>query len=332
MFKLARIKLTLWYLLIIMTVSLAFSAIIYRASVFELRRFALAQQNRFEHRITPFTNVTIDDELILEAQGRMRYSLLLINLGILVASGGLGYYLSGKTLSPIQAMVEDQYRFISDASHELKTPITAIKTTLEVALRDPKLTSREAKEILQTNLEEANRLQRLAEGLLELTHQNVLPTLVPTRLDTILTEAIQLISPIAERKHVQITFKSNNVVVRADSLSLRRAIVAILDNAVKYSPAKSKIEITTKVTARTVMLKISDKGDGIPTTDLPHVFDRFYRGDPARSSKGYGLGLPITKQIIENHRGTIVIESKAGKGTTVTIALPYSAPLQKSTS
>lgn len=328
MFVKARLKLTGWYLLIIMIISLAFSGVIYRASSFELRRFAEAQQNRFERRIAPYPPM-IDDELLIEAQHRIANSLILINLTILGVSAILGYYLSGKTLSPIKEMMEEQYRFISDASHELKTPITAIKTTLEVALRDKTLGIAESKETLKTSLEEVNRLQKLAEGLLELTHKKIVSGFVPLSLANIVMTTVKMIKPIAEKKKIEISTKVPKIIVMTDDSSLNRAILAILDNAIKYGPSGSRIEVIGKVSGKSVLLSIKDHGKGIEKEDIPRVFDRFYRSDLARSENGYGLGLSIANQIVEEHSGDITIESVQGKGTTVTIILPYSARLQK---
>lgn len=310
-----------------MIVSLAFSGVIYRSASFEIERFANNQRTRFERRINPLP--LIDHELIEETKHRILMTLFLINLGIFSIAGLLGYYLSGKTLSPIQEMLDEQYRFVSDASHELKTPITAIKTTLEVAIRDKEMKIREARQTLQTSLEEVNRLQKLAEGLLELTHKNGVGELVTTMLDSIIINAINTLEPLSRFKKIEILNKSSHLVVMADETSLARALVAILDNAIKYSKKNGKIEITVKIVDKKIILTVTDNGVGIEEDALPYVFDRFYRSDPARSEKGYGLGLSIAKQIIEAHNGKIFIDSEINKGTKVVIALPYSAKLQK---
>lgn len=329
MFKEARLKLTGWYLLIIMTISLTFSGVIYRASSFELRRFAEAQQNRFERRIVPFPEI-MEDELFLEAQQRIINSLILINLTIFGLSAVLGYYLSGKTLSPIQTMMDDQYRFVSDASHELKTPITAIKTTLEVAIRDKELGLIEAKKTLTTSLEEVNRLQKLAEGLLELTHKNISQDLVPLNIAGIAKTTVKMIKPIADRKKISIRVNIPSAMVMAEESGMTRALIAILDNAIKYGPVGSKIEVLGKVSGKIVAISICDQGKGIAENEIAKVFDRFYRSDLARSENGYGLGLSIAKQIIADHSGNIQIKNNPTGGTNVTILLPYSARIQKS--
>jgi signal transduction histidine kinase len=314
-----------------MLVSIAFSAVIYRSATFELKRFAEAQQNRFERRIMPYPPL-LDNELLMAAQQRMLNSLVLINITILGVSAILGYYLSGKTLSPIQEMMDHQYRFVSDASHELKTPITAIKTTLEVAIRDNDLKIKEARATLVTSLEEVNRLQKLAEGLLELTHSTASQELAPTELTNVVRCAIKTVEPMAREKKIAIRAKMPQVVAMANESKMCQALVAILDNAIKYSPKQKDILVSGKIAQKTLQIVIIDQGVGIKEQDIPLVFERFYRSDLARVKGGYGLGLPIAKQIIEDHGGKIEIRSTVHKGTKVIIALPYSARIQKSIS
>ncbi|MFZ2199493.1 MAG: HAMP domain-containing sensor histidine kinase [Microgenomates group bacterium] len=328
MFLEARLKLTAWYLLILMIVSMSFSVVIFHASTFELNRFAAAQRQRFERRMMMIDE--LDIELINETKHRILLNLLVINLGILGISSVLSYYLSGKTLEPIKEMMDAQYRFISDASHELKTPITAIKTTLEVALRDKNLQINEARDTMGSTLEEANRLQKLAEGLLELTHKNIAFNMVPTNIDEVLSNVKKTLEPIAKSKHIAIVVtKSIKVVAMMDPASMERAMIALVDNAIKYSHSGGKVSLATKVLDNKIVVKVTDNGIGIEQKEMVNVFDRFYRADKSRHTNGYGLGLSIAKEIVEGNNGVIKIESKKDKGTTVSIALPYSAKLQK---
>lgn len=336
MFRATRIKLTGWYLLIIMTVSLAFSGVIYHSSTRELERFSQAQRTRLERRADfqdkdfellpppPF----IDRELIDETKSRILTSLIIINLGILGLAGILGYYLSGKTLAPIKEMMDEQYRFITDASHELKTPLTALRTSMEVTLRDKKLDNSEARTIVGNNLGDVIRLQKLTEGLLELSKSRNLE-LKATSISDVITEAIKEIEPLAEKQKIIIKVHTpTKLMVEAEPTTLARAVVTILDNAIKYSKKYGSITIATNIIGKEVVVRISDKGSGIGKDDLARVTDRFYRADKARSSSGYGLGLSIAKNIIELHNGQLKIESKLTHGTTVLIHLPYSARIQ----
>ena len=148
MFEGARVKLTAWYVLIIMIISIGFSAVIFDLVSLEVQRFAVAQRYRIERLYiqddTLLPPVQPDVDLVNEARHRLFLILLGINGGILIAAGGLAYLLAGKTLRPIGEMVDEQNQFISDASHELRTPLTSMKSSMEVGLRDRKMGIREA--------------------------------------------------------------------------------------------------------------------------------------------------------------------------------------------
>jgi signal transduction histidine kinase len=297
----------------------------------ELDRFAQMQQTRFERRMQISQLIPpppmIDLELVSEFKKRIIFSLLIINSSILIFSGWFGYILAGKTLNPIQTMVEDQKRFISDASHELRTPITAMKTTLEVALRDKSISLAEAKEIINQNLEDVNKLQHLSDSLLQLSdfqHQPPLKTEL-IQVSTLISEAVEKIQPLAKLKKIAIKTKTVKATINGDQQSLQNVLVILLDNAVKYSAAQSKIDIQTLKQSGQLIIKVIDTGEGIKAKDLPHIFDRFYRADAARSKhhgQGYGLGLAIAQRIIASHHGSIEVASKFGQGSIFTIKLP----------
>lgn len=339
MFKSARLKLTGWYLLMIMLLSLAFSGAIYKTQSDELERFGRFQRVRAERRIlgkdqiaSPIVRLRnlppADPELVEEARHRLLISLLLINGGILILSGGVGYFLAGRTLAPISAMLEEQRRFVGDASHELKTPLTSLKSTLEVNLRDKKLTLQEAKETMTDSLGEVNRMQSLAENLLMLaqyqhTNSSMVKEKVP--LGEVVGKAIVRVQPLAKAKSQKISRNIGEENIWGNEKALVDLVVILLDNAVKYSPAKKEINIRLEKTDGHIQLLVKDNGTGIKENDRPHIFDRFYRGDMARGregSGGYGLGLAIAKRIAEEHGGTIKVESETGKGSTFILILP----------
>lgn len=329
MFNTARVKLTAWYVVILMSVSIAFSIVIYRGMSLEVERFAYLQRVRFERRFTelgipppPFA----DEEIIEEMKNHVVMVLLGINGTILVVMGGLSYFLAGQTLRPIQEMMEAQDRFISDASHELKTPLTAMKSSLEVYVRDPKLTLSEAKSVLKDNINEVNRLQLLSESLLTLSEEDAQLAFTSVSLREAIHESVRLIMHSAKKKQIHITTPDiADDVVHGDKSKLIELFVIVLDNAVKYSGEKSSIHITKHTQKKEVEIRIQDEGCGIDADDLPHIFDRFYRSDSARKKQtvgGYGLGLSIAKKIVELHGGQIAIASKPQKGTTVSIMIP----------
>jgi signal transduction histidine kinase len=330
MFKKARLKLTAWYLVIIMTISLFFSFVIYNVLSNEVERFAKIQKNQIEYRFHYFNNsppppFLTDPDLIIEVKQRIFLRLAEINLLILVIAGTLGYFLAGKTLDPIAKMMEEQNRFISDASHELRTPLTALKTSLEVNLRDQNLTVSSAKNIIRHNIEQVNKLQMLTDNLLELAqhkNSNNKKYFQIVSIKKIIDEVVKKMIPLAQKKQITIKKKLLEAHIKGNPESLNNLFTILLDNAIKYSPDKSQVVISAQKNEKSVTLFFEDNGFGISQKDLPHIFDRFYRADQARSkdqTEGYGLGLAIAKKIVEDHQGLIKVKSKLNQGTTFQI-------------
>lgn len=329
MFNSARLKLTAWYVLIIMTISIAFSAVIYNVSTRELDRFDQLQRARIERRLgSQRVLVFVDPVLIEETRNRLLVMLIGINSGILLVSGATAYFLAGRTLQPIKKMVDDQNRFISDASHELRTPLTALKTSLEVSLRDSNLSLQEAKEVLIDSVDDVNKLQSLSDSLLQLSRYQQTDTkadFAKVSLLQIASEAVEKVKPLAKKKEVNIENTVKDVKVVGSKDRLLNLFVILLDNAIKYSSENTRVEMTSAIKDRYAVINVKDQGVGISAKDLPYIFDRFYRADSARSKEdagGYGLGLAIAKKIVEIHNGTISVQSKSGKGSTFTITLP----------
>lgn len=335
MFQSARLKLTAWYLAIIMAISILFSMVLYQAITQEVDRSLRVQQFRIFRSthpdiffISPDTPTPDEAEVFTEASKRIQLLLILINAGIFVIAGGAGYFLAGRTLKPIQEMVDEQNRFITDASHELRTPLTALRSEIEVNLRDTGLTLPDAKKLLTSNLEEVQNLQVLSDNLLELTQlQKPSQAVKIGAVDTqqIVEDAIRRVHTFAKGKEITIQAHISNSHIKGDKQSLVQLLVIFLDNAIKYSDVGKKILLTVKEDDHTVVITIADHGIGIKKQDLPHIFDRFYRADTSRSKQavpGYGLGLSIAKKIIVAHKGSISVKSTYEKGTTFTISLP----------
>lgn len=336
MFHSARVRLTAWYLLIIMVVSLLFSGIIYNGINQELSRFEdfqSARQERiqvvFGDRVPPevVSQFASAQKEIQDARGRLIAMLTIINVGILVISGVAGYFLAGRTLLPIKKMLDDQKQFISDASHELRTPLTALRSEIEVELRNSSLTLSEAKKLLQSNLEEVINLQLLADNLLQLTQPKVqkgVGVFENVHIQDVIAQALKKVSPLAKKKKISIAVSKGDGIVKGDVISLTQLFVIVLDNAIKYSPSQTAIAVSVAKQEGMYVMRVKDQGVGIAKKDLPHIFDRFYRADKARTKGGYGLGLSIAKKIVDDHSGDISIESTLKKGTTISIRLPAS--------
>lgn len=302
MFHKARIKLTIYYLSVIMVISLFFSIIVYRSLTFELNRIENNQRIR-----RPNPVFVIDPEIIKEAKQRIFFSLLTLNVTILGVSGVSGYFLAGKTLDPISKMVDEQKEFISNASHELRTPLASIKAQIEVGLRDKKLSVKDSREILNSTLEDVNNMSNLANYLLKLNKFQTInngENFKKIELSKVIKSVVG--------KNDQIKLVSEKTFILGDADAITELFSIIINNAVKYGENKPiKVEIKKNKT-----VSITDNGIGISESDLPHIFDKFYRADKVRNKDGYGLGLSIAKQIVENHNAKIKVVSKLGKGST----------------
>lgn len=331
MFAQARLKLTAWYLLIIMLVSMVFSIVIYTVINREYSRIGRIQRLKLEHRL-PGIQISpipfVDPEIIEEARIRLLTVLVLANLGILAAAGFAGYFLAGRTLKPIGDMIDEQNRFITDSSHELRTPLTALKSEIEVNLRDRNLNLKQARRLLESNLEEVNNLQVLSDSLIKSTQLqkfNAISKFSELNLNTVLNLAIKKVAVLAKHKDIHIKNKAKDVNLEGDQQSLVTLFVVLLDNAIKYSPRGKEVSLTSEKKDDAVMISVVNEGIGISGEDLPHLFNRFYRADKSRTkvdASGYGLGLSIAKQIVEKHRGSIEVKSEAGKGSIFSILLP----------
>lgn len=332
-FTTATARLTVSYLGIIMIMSIGFSAVFYNTSMHELNRQLLPQSvfqspsasDFVEHRSA--LNEFIQDR-IDEGRRHLIFRLTMTNLLVLIAGGVFSYWLARRSLEPIEANMEAQNQFVSDASHELRTPLTALQTTNEVALRKKKLTSKEAQEILGYNVAEVQKLKTLTDNLLRLAKQDTVTlNLRPVVFQDVITDAINQVMQSAIAKKITIEDKVKKVEVMADRPSLVQAVVVLLDNAIKYSPQGSKIELDAYTRGKQAYIRVRDQGMGIAKDDLPHVFDRFYRADQSRNKQktdGYGIGLALAQKIIASHGGEITAASTPGKGATFTIILPVS--------
>lgn len=231
-------------------------------------------------------------------------------------------------MRPIKEMVDEQTRFVADASHEFRTPLTAMKTAIEVNLRDKNLSAEEAKSVLKSNLSDVDSLKKLSDNLLALSYfetDGVKQTMGRVSLKAVLLSAVEKIKYLAKEKNISINKSIEEVFVFGDKEKLAQLFIIFLDNAVKYSFKGGEIKISAKKNDKSVVVRIEDKGVGIKKKDIPFIFKSFYRGDKSRSkdfAEGYGLGLSIAKKLIEIHKGTVSVGSSINKGTVFTIIFP----------
>lgn len=334
MFRSATFKLTMWYLAIVMAISLIFSAVLYGVATGELDRSLHLEGKRISKQYPVFQ----DDPMLhatsdySDSSDRILWRLIGLNVVVLVGAGWASYWLARRTLEPIEEAHEQQKRFTADVSHELRTPLTALKMESEVALLNTRNGKKELRQTLASNLEEVGKLEALINNLLRLTRleaEQLEQQFTSLNTRAVVDEAIEQVKATATDRQIKLDAKINVNQVSGDQASLTQLLVILLDNAIKYSPAGSTVHISGKPEKNQFVFGIKDEGAGIDKVTLEHVFDRFYRGKDSSRSKsaaeGFGLGLSIARMIADLHNGEITITSRPKHGTTVVLSLPIAS-------
>ncbi len=333
MFRSATFKLTMWYLALVMAISLIFSLVLYHVTTGELSR----SLHRETERIFTQFPVFQDDPFLKSSpdysNGAHRILLRLVgfNIVVLFGAGFSSYWLARRTLEPIEAAHEQQKRFTADVSHELRTPLTALRMESEVALLNRQTSKQELRQTLTSNLEEVTKLEALVNNLLRLTQleaDTLQQYFSSLEADAIAQEALDQVQKVAQLRNITLKNSVHSAPVEGDHDSLVQLLIILLDNAIKYSPEGATITLTSRRDGDHIKLSVQDHGVGIERAALEHVFDRFYRADGSRNkainTEGFGLGLSIAKMITDVHHGSITVASRPGHGTTATVSLPAS--------
>jgi signal transduction histidine kinase len=219
---------------------------------------------------------------------------------------------------------------IANISHDLRSPLASVQGYLEtIMMKEDKLTAHERRDYLETVYKNIQRLNRLVYDLLELSKldaKQIKPEPEPFSIAELTQDVVLKFKPQADKQHITIQsdFPPEPPVVNGDIGMIERALSNLLDNALNYTPEDGIITVSLQDKKKNVCVKVTDSGRGIAETDLPHIFDRFYRADKSRSSGGTGLGLAITKKIIEAHNANISVRSAINKGTTFEFELQKS--------
>lgn len=242
-------------------------------------------------------------------------------------------------ISRLQEEEKLKQDFIANASHELKTPTMAIGSVVEAlqagAAEDPELRTRFLRSLENLVDRQASLLRDLLD-IAQLDANSQVRWSEELRISDVLKEACEQVRSQGERKKVQLEMshletsnsadsEGTDLVIIGNGIQLQRAFINLLTNAVNYTPSGGKVTVSAQVEGSLLEVKISDTGSGIDPKDLPHIFDRFYRADKARSRSGAGgtgLGLAITKEIINRHKGNINVDSALGQGSVFTVRLP----------
>jgi signal transduction histidine kinase len=322
MFRSAILKLTGAYLLVLMVISLLFSFAIFQITSREIDTRLQHLQTSFQARGFTDLGSGLRTDEAADASNHIIIQLLYANLIVLGGGGLVSYLFARRTLRPIQEAHEAQSRFTSDASHELRTPLAAMKAEIEVTLRDKLANMSDYKEVLESNLEEVEKLTALSEMLLNLSRLEH-DTLNKTTFS--LHDATEeTIKRYTEKDRISIT-SSKKPIIYANHTAVSELLSILIDNALKHSTPKSKIVITISAKDDKISFDISNEGGGIDAERLPHIFDRFYQADSSRTSgkqKGYGLGLALAKRLVELQDGDLTVISGVEQVTTFTVLFP----------
>ena len=260
-------------------------------------------------------------------------SVLLILLfalgGVSLLGAGLGgLFLADRALAPAKLSFTRQQRFIGDAAHELRTPLTLMRADAEVLLRSREHMNTEDVALLEDIVAETNHMATMANSMLTLARLDAGAQhreYDVVSLDEIALTGVRRVGAFAEQKGVKVHLEnSNHSFVIGDSLLLEQALLVLLDNAIKYNRPDGQVTVRTGVNKGKAQLEVSDSGIGISAEHLPHLSERFYRVDKARTREagGTGLGLSIAHSIAALHNGSLTITSTPDQGTTVTLQLP----------
>ena len=316
-FERARVKLTLFYVGTMITIM----------GIFSLVLIATLEKN-IQDSLEDITGGNpLQHMALVRAKDTIETVVYTIDSILILFIGGVGYFLAGRTLRPIQQSLDRQKRFTADASHDLRTPLAIMKTEIEVALQNNHADNSTYRKTLKSGLEEIQTMSLLVEDLLTLARtENKNKDITKMYIDY-----QDVLNKLVERTQKQVNEKSISVEldikdtgkIYVHEHSFTRALQNIVQNAIRYTKSDGVISITLARIGKHFTLAIKDTGVGISQKDLPYVFDRFYKASHSRNDQaGSGLGLSIAKEIIEMYDGSLSIESNEGKGTTVTIVMP----------
>ena len=251
---------------------------------------------------------------------------LLLTFALFIGSMGviflISLVLSGFAVKPVKTAWEQQKQFVADASHELKTPLTVILANNNIMMSHENSTVKDEKQWLESTEEEAQHMKKLIDQMLFLAKSDAGETNIEMS-DVDFSEIVEGASlnfePVAFEKNVMIDAQiESGITLRGNATQLNQLTHILIDNAVKYSSENSTVTITLKKSGDSTEFSVNNHGTVIAPDDLEHIFDRFYRAEKSRTTKGYGLGLSIAQKIVQGMNGKFTAESNEQDGTTFT--------------
>lgn len=286
-------------------------------------------ENRPVTEIQWVANVSVETDILR----KLRFILLFGTAAGLLISIVAGAYLAKRALIPIRQSWLRQQQFVSDASHELRTPITVIQAHSEILLRHPGHSIEQDSRHIHAVMQEARRMKKLVHHLLTLARADsnqILLERKPVVLNRLIRETMDNLEPLVAQQGLKLIPSGDDSdsgpvhPFKGDEDRLQQLLNILLDNAIKYTPSGGKITVWSGFTATAARIEVEDTGIGIAREELPRIFDRFYRVDKSRNRQegSTGLGLSIAKWIAEAHGGRIEAMSEPGKGTKIVVELP----------
>lgn len=314
-FRWTVLRLTAYYTGGVVAILLTFSFLVY--GIFTTRYDRAFQEGMQSETISFEIKENLSDILIIS-------DIFLLSMTVIVA-----YALSKKTLAPLEETYQKQKRFVADAAHELRTPLAVMKAGAEVLLEKERKIE-DYQKFTKESLEEVERLITLSNDLLFLTHsaKTSQAPMSHLSLSAICKKQCELITAYAHTKDVAVRpHVAEGIFITGIESAITRLVLNLLKNAVDYNREGGTVDLSLQKKDTKALLIIEDSGIGIASKDLPHIFERFYKADSARTYKkfsGTGLGLAIASEISKEHNGSIEVHSVPGKGTRFNVSLPLS--------
>lgn len=322
LFRHAKLRLTIFYVAVLLATLFAADAITNYTTTLRVEQNVEAeiQDSRIKGQIRDIIGSTLS-----RAQG-IDYTIYFLLAGIVA---GISYFLAGRTLEPINRVMDSQRRFLANASHELRTPLSVMKTDCEVALKETDhIPDEELRRILKSNIEEIDRMTGIINNLLLISHgenESARIPFMPVNLSEVVVRIRAPLEALAAEHGVSLSVSTiPSAPVMGNLIALEEIALNCAKNAIIYTPQGGTITIAIQKNKKNVELIVRDTGIGIKRSDLPNIVDPFFKSRNAKKfdSRGYGLGLSIVHEIVKLHGGSIRVASAPNQGTTIRIVLP----------
>lgn len=322
MFKSTVKNLTLSYIFIISIISISISILVYLAVIKNTEEVLRNEEMKIIRRFGYLDEknskkLHFAENSINDFKQKTLIILIILNCSIITVVGFLSYLLAKKNIKPIEISMKKQKEFISNVSHELKTPITALKSSFEIELRSKNPEYRSA---LISGIEEVDKINNLLNGFLRLSsfeNKNYKLKKEEIQVKTLLDEIVKRNMDNIIEKRIEVTYNLKEKELLTDRFLITELLSIFINNGVKFNRIFGKISISTYKEGETDIIKIKDSGEGMTKEVLEKIFDRFYKGDESRKREGYGIGLAIAKEIMSIYQTKIDVITRKNEGTEI---------------